>query len=466
MPMSNVIHLTDNCSAHIKEESTLQDVLQIAAIGSLQDNPELLVFPHSFQEHNDGIEKLSVLSVSDTRYEDGKCKELTACTGNLMGFVGINNTSLSIHSRFTHKKQNGEVDENGQDFFLYHMLFKVFSINVFSLEHSSNQNDRILDFLLFLFPSMLKNALSQGLYKEYQTRYYDDSRVRGAIDVNRFIQNDVPFKGCVSYHTREHCYDNSVTQLIRHTIEFIKHHPFGAAVLQNDQETVDCVSQIRQATASYNQRDREQVLNANRKPKIHPYFLKYKDLQRLCIRILRYESLKYGQEKDKVYGVLFDGAWLWEEYLNTILKECGFSHPRNKESKGGIRMFAQNNDEDLFDNNSRRMYPDFYRKDYILDAKYKHLNRTVGREDLYQVVSYMYCMKAAFGGYIYPDEGNNSVAKYKLAGFGEDYNPENSGGILRVIPFKVPQNQQDWQDFIKKIEEEEKTLVKSLPNEC
>ena len=71
--MSNVIHLTDNCSAHlIKEESTLQDVLQIADMGSLQNNPELLVFPHSFKEHNDGIEKLSVLSVSDTRYEDGK----------------------------------------------------------------------------------------------------------------------------------------------------------------------------------------------------------------------------------------------------------------------------------------------------------------------------------------------------------------------------------------------------------
>lgn len=464
--MSNVIHLTDNCSAHlIKEESTLQDVLQIAAMGSLQDNPELLVFPHSFQEHNDGIEKLSVLSVSDTRHEDGKCKELTACTGNLMGFVGINNTSLSIHSRFTHKKHNGEVDENGQDFFLYHMLFKVFSINVFSLEHSSNQNDRILDFLLFLFPSMLKNALSQGLYKEYQTRYYDDSRVRGAIDVNRFIQKDVPFKGSVSYHTREHCYDNSVTQLIRHTIEYIKHHPFGAAILQNDQETADCVSQIMLATSSYNQRDREKVLNANRRPKIHPYFLKYRDLQLLCIRILTHESLKYGKEKDKIHGVLFDGAWLWEEYLNKILSEIGFNHPRNRESKGGIRMFAKPNIEDLFDNNSRRMYPDFYRDDFILDAKYKHLNATVGREDLYQVVSYMYCMKAPLGGYIYPDEGNNSVAKYKLSGYGEDY-PEDSGGILWVIPFKVPQNQQNWQYFIKNIEIEEKKLIKIFPNEC
>lgn len=461
--MSDVIHLTDNCNGHLfKEENTLQDVMRIADIGCLQNAPNLLVFPHSFKEHNDGIENLSILTIKDTKYDDGKCIALKACTGNLMGFVGVNDTSLSIHSRFTHKRQNGEVDENGQDYFLYYMLAKALSINVFSLEHSSNQDDRILDFLLFLFPSMLKNALSQGLYKEYQTRYYDDSRVRGTIDVNRFIQKDVPFKGRVSHHTREHCYDNSVTQLIRHTIEYIKRHPFGAAILQNDQETVECVSQIMQATSSYNQRNREKVLNANIKPKIHPYYLKYRDLQQLCVNILRHESLKYGQGEDKVNGVLFDGAWLWEEYLDTVLRQEGFRHPRNKESKGGIRMFAKPDVEDLFDNNSRRMYPDFYRKDdYILDAKYKHLNGTVGREDLYQVVSYMYCMKAPFGGYVYPAEVENTVAKYKLAGIGETYK-DISGGILSVIPFKVPQEAKDWGEFLETIKESEESLRETV----
>lgn len=404
--MSNkVIHLTDNCASYtIENDNAIRDVLQIANIGNLQNSPDLLVFPHSLRDIKDGIGNLSILSIKDAIFDGQNYTKLKVSTGNLMGFVGVNDTSVSIHSRFTHKKQNGEVDESGQDYFLYHMLFKVFSINVFSLEHSSNQDDRILDFLLFLFPFMLKSALSQGLYKEYQTRDYYDSRVRGTIDVNRFIQKDIPFKGCVSYHTREHSYDNSVTQLIRHTIEFIKRHPYGASILQNDQDTLDCVSQIMQATPTYNQRDREKVLNANRKPKIHPFFLKYRDIQQLCVRILRHDSLKYGQEKDKVYGVLFDGAWLWEEYLNKILCQEGFKHPRNKESKGGIRMFAKPNDEALFDNNSRRMYPDFYKEDYILDAKYKHLYGTVGREDLYQVISYMYCMNASLGGYVYPSE--------------------------------------------------------------
>ncbi len=38
---------------------------------------------------------------------------------------------------------------------------------------------------------------------------------------------------------------------------------------------------------------------------------------------LRYEKLKYGSGAKQIYGILFDGAWLWEEYLTTILTKCG-----------------------------------------------------------------------------------------------------------------------------------------------
>lgn len=265
-------------------------------------------------------------------------------------------------------------------FFLYYMLQKILSINVVSLNHSSNQDDKILDFLLFLFPAMLKKAMSQGLYKEYKIQQHDDAQVRGVININKVIRNDIPFHGRISYSIRQHSYDNSITQLIRHTIEYIKHHPFGASILSNDQETKEYVSQIVSSTPSYDGREREKVLKQNMKPKVHPYFLKYRDLQLLCVRILRYESLKYGKEENKIYGILFDGAWLWEEYLNTILKDLNFKHPRNKEFKGGVQMFEKPSDEEYFDNNSRRMYPDFYREDYILDAKYKHLCGNLGRE--------------------------------------------------------------------------------------
>ncbi len=448
--MNRPVHLIDNNSqgTPVPTES-IKDVVQISNIGRLHDAPELLVFPHSFSELQDDIGDLSILTLREAQYADGVCVSVKACTGNLMGFVGLNETSVSIHSRFTHKKENGEVDPSSPDYLLYYMLQKVFSFNVFSLEHASSRDDKVLDFLLFLFPYMLKKAMSQGLYKEYKRYQHDDDRVKGAIDVNRFIRRDIPFRGNISYTTGEYSYDNTVTQLIRHTIEYIKHHPFGNAVLNNDSETTEYVRQIVEATPSYSMRERLRVLNANRRPKIHPYFTKYRELQLLCVHILRHESLKYGAEKDRIHGVLFDGAWLWEEYLNTIVKNMGFKHPRNKLQLGGFRMFKAQNEDEQISRNSRKLYPDFYKDNFILDAKYKHLNRGIGREDLYQVVTYMYCSTAGNGGYVYPDEGANAYSRFQLNGY---------QGYIHLFPVTVPQNSKNLNDFIQAMKHSENKL--------
>ena len=448
--MNRPVHLIDNNSqgTPVPTES-IKDVVQISNIGRLHDAPELLVFPHSFSELQDDIGDLSILTLREAQYAAGVCVSVKACTGNLMGFVGLNETSVSIHSRFTHKKENGEVDPSSPDYLLYYMLQKVFSFNVFSLEHASSRDDKVLNFLLFLFPYMLKKAMSQGLYKEYKRYQHDDDRVKGAIDVTRFIRRDIPFRGNISYTTGEYSYDNTVTQLIRHTIEYIKHHPFGNAVLNNDFETTEYVRQIVEATPSYSMRERLRVLNANRRPKIHPYFTKYRELQLLCVHILRHESLKYGAEKDRIHGVLFDGAWLWEEYLNTIVKNMGFKHPRNKLQLGGFRMFKAQNEDEQISRNSRKLYPDFYKDNFILDAKYKHLNRGIGREDLYQVVTYMYCSTAGNGGYVYPDEGANAYSRFQLNGY---------QGYIHLFPVTVPQNSKNLNDFIQAMKHSENKL--------
>ena len=120
--MNNIVHLTDNNTqgTSIPRES-IQDVLQISNIGRLQNAPDLSVFPHSFSEVKDGIGTLSIVTLHDAQYDDGKCISAKACTGHLMGFVGVNETSVSIHSRFTHKKDDGEVDPSSPDYFLYYM---------------------------------------------------------------------------------------------------------------------------------------------------------------------------------------------------------------------------------------------------------------------------------------------------------------------------------------------------------
>ena len=382
----------------------------------------LLVFPQSLDEYGDKIGDEFILTVKG---------EKQIQTGNIMGFIGYKGTEISICSRFAR-------DEG--DYFLHYMLQKVFSINLFDLKHDFDK-ESIFDFLIYLFPAFLKRALRQGLYKEYQTRRYNDANIRGRIDVPRHIRLNNPFGGKVAYTTREYSTDNKVTQLVRHTIEYIACHPFGGNILNNDEETREAVSLINSATPSYSRKDRSRMVNLNLKPINHPYFVEYRDLQRLCLQILRHDEIKYGEDKEQVYGVLFDGAWLWEEYLNTFLS--GFKHPRNKTGKGRKHLFVDG---------AGPCYPDFYNDQMVLDAKYKGYDdwNKVQNADLYQVITYMHILKLDMGGFVVPvPNGKGQIVAKILNGY---------GGQLSVFGMNVDQRCLTYSDYVGMMEMEELRL--------
>ena len=420
----------------IDDELHLENLQKIAEkpIGqlSLEDHPNLLIFPQNLEEYGDKIGKQTVFEV----------KEGKLCTKNIMGFIGYRDTKVRIHSRFA----QGE-----DDYFLHYMLQKVFSINLFDLKYHTD-DESIFDFLIYLFPAFLKRAMRQGLYKEYQTREYNDANIRGRIDVARHIRENIPFAGKVAYSTREYAYDNHVTQLIRHTIEFIANHQYGGSILQNDDLTKDAVSLIREATPTYSQNECRKVVNQNLRPLSHPYFSEYRHLQRLCVQILRYEEIKYGRNDDEIYGVLFDGAWLWEEYVNTILTDQGYIHPQNKIRKGKISLFIDG---------SGTRYPDFYKDDIVLDAKYKRYAdmklQHIDGDDLHQVITYMYIMAANHGGFIVPWQYNHEENKSQLKTL------KGYGGRMNIYGIIVDSPAQNYKDYCTKMSLYEKYFVSLLP---
>ena len=318
------IHLKDN---HINDRSQIEKVLPEDAVTlrylsshSLSEikndkGCDVLIVPLSFSETKDEIGDSYVLSYAEDK--EGSPESIT--TGNLVGFIGYNETDIRIHSRFS----DGENDE-AKDYFLYYMLGTVLSMNFFDLSTSSSHDDSIFDFLLLFFPKLLKEAMSQGMYKKYVFHEYNDANIRGVVDVNRHIRLNIPANGKIAYRTREFSYDNSITQLIRHTIEFIRQKQFGKSVLHNDPDTDGYVQQIIQATPTYQVQQRQAIINENLRPVVHPYFTKYAALQNLCLRILRYEKLSYGNDSNnKIHGLLIDAAWLWEEYVGRVLAEKG-----------------------------------------------------------------------------------------------------------------------------------------------
>ena len=388
----------------------------------------LLVFPESLNAYGDKIGDSTIIDIQGD----------AVSTGNLMGFVGSRQTMLRIHSRFDN-------DEN--DYFMHYMLERVFSVNLFDLRHSTDP-EAVFDFVLFLFPFFLNRALSQGLYKEYVTHQYNDSRVRGAIDVSRHIRLNIPFTGNVAYRTREHTADNDLMELVRHTVEYIRTKDFGAGILSRDEETKGNVSLVVDSTGSYEKRERSRVIYMNLRSKIHPYFSEYEPLRRLCIQILRQEEIKYGKDDDTVYGVLFDGAWLWEEYLNTLLSGMGFKHPENKLGRHPIH---------LFEHKRGPRYPDFYNDKIVLDAKYKKYKGAsltdISREDLAQVISYMYVQKLENGGFLVPGGDFVETKKESLLGH---------GGTMSILNLPIPSGAISYEEFCGEMASNEKAFTKEV----
>lgn len=402
----------------------------------------LLVFPLSFQECEDRIGEQHLFDLEPRK------KGYIAKTGNLAGFIGINDLQITIHSRFSEK-------EAKEDYFLHYMLQKVLSVNLFDLKHTTT-NEQVLDFLFYLFPYYLKNALSQGLYKAYERKEYNDANARGTIDINRHIKTNVPFNGRVAYRTREFSHDNNLTQLIRHTIEYIRTRKMGNALLQNDPDTQAYVSQIILATPTYKRQDRLKVIQNNQKLTHHPYFTNYPPLQKLCLKILNHEQLKYGKEKDKIYGLIFDVAWLWEEYLATLLTRQGFKHPDNRRKTNGVWLGFH--ETKSHKNNAFLRFPDFYDREpdgIIIDAKYKqHINDVA---DINQIITYLYRLKGRLGLFIQPSICSGNPHSYTLRGYGID---QNAHLIKYQIP--IPTNQTSYKAFVMKMRSLEHTIKMTL----
>ena len=454
------IPLIDNRSHAIKDlkyfkteelisEEDINSLKEIShrTIKDIIENDNLLIFPSDLNKSKDIDDNRTIFNI----YND------KILTNNLMGFIGYNDTQIKITSRFA---------SEDEDYFLHYMLQKVLCLNIFDFKHSTNKEDSF-DFLIYMFLDLFQKAIRQGIYKSYQKREYNDANVRGAIDINRHIRNNIPFNGKVAYRTREYSYDNNITQLIRHTIEYINTRSKGILNIAKE-EVKNSISQMIEATSSYDKNKRQNIINKNLKKLNHPYFYEYEPLRKICVQILRHEEIKYGREEDKIYGVLFDGAYLWEEYIYTILKDLDFKHPRNKERTDGINLL----------NNKWSVYPDFYNYDkkIVLDTKYKMLNKNneeIDGNDKHQIISYVYTLGAKKGGFVYPSE-NKEFSFDNIGILNREYNKnilEDYSPSIFKYAFLIPnkklneENFENINDFKIEIEKSENDFKEKIKDE-
>ena len=375
-------------------------------------------------------------------------------TSNVMGFFSLDeDVRVKISSRF---------DNSEKDFFLHYMLQKV--CNVAYTPRTESGEDAFYDFLYQLFPYYLNEALAQGIFRAYVTREYNDANVRGPIDVARHIKYNIPFNGKIAYHTREYTTDNVITQLIRHTIEYIRSLQYGKIVLENGSKDLrDNIMAIEMATSTYSRNDRLNIIHRNARPVTHPYYTAYEPLRKLCLAILTNQKLSYGEDSDNmIAGILFDGASLWEEYLNVLMQEKfdeRLLHPNNRNGFGRQYFFAGASGE---------IFPDFLldanpasgnvmTAGQVLDAKYR--NNALDSDVYKQMLSYMFRFDSKIGKLLYPASSNSSEKGVTVLKLRRD-----SSIILKAVPFVIPAYDQStgFESFVKNMESAENDFLSKL----
>ena len=404
----------------------------------------VFVFPDSVKEAGDITQDQTILQSVNDAY----------CSGNVMGFLGYGDERLIIESRFC-----GE----SKDYFFQYLLDKVLDFpNIVDLDSDATQEDRLFNFFLFLFPYYFKSAMRKGLFKKYIRHSYNDVNIKGTIDVARHIDANTPFVGKIAYSQREFSYDNSLMELVRHTIEFIKRKPYGNKLLI---KVKDEVKLVIDATPGYKPYARQKIIEQNKNNAVrHAFYREYLALQRLCLLILRYQKHQIGLGGKRIYGILFDGAWLWEEYINLLIGGA-FYHPMNKGGKGAQR---------LFNGNVGLIYPDFVshnsEKRMIADAKYKPINN-IGSRDYLQVLAYMFRFDAKVGYYLYPEAENYKDLILRLnqgSTYEKNVMPRDDVSVIKH-GLKIPIDVQNYAYFIARMKECERDFtsvflsVKSAP---
>ncbi|KRM55675.1 McrC family protein [Lacticaseibacillus sharpeae] len=409
---------------------TNQSLAQLVAQG-------LFVFPNSINQSPDLTADQFVLRSVNRSFQ----------SSNVMGFIGLGQEQLVIGSRFGQKNA---------DYFLHYMLSHVLEFpNVVNLDADTDESQHLFDLLVYVFPQYLKAALRKGVFKTYIRREYNDANVKGTIDIARHLQQNTPFLGKIAYSQREFVYDNYLMELVRHTIEFIKQRQYGRALLAPVQNEV---AQVIHTTAGYERFARRQVIIKNQdNPVRHAYYSEYRVLQRLCLMILQHQKQQFGSGSSQLHGILFDGAWLWEEYVNQLIGKWYF-HPMNKGGRGAQQLFTGDTGQ------LGLIYPDFIGRNaqnrVIADTKYKPVGNIGGRDYL-QVVAYMFRFDARTAFYLYPEQSELEDTVLKLnqgISYEQNVSPRTDIQLIKC-GLSIPQRAANYDDFVGKMHKNESEFL-------
>ncbi len=309
---------------------------------------------------------------------------------------------------------------------------KVFSTGTANLRIKSNS---ILDLYFELFISEVEQLIHTGLIKQY--RKYEENRasLKGKINFQKQIQQNVIHKE--RFFVNHHVYDqnNIYNQIIFVALKLVKKLN-TSAVLQN---RIGALFLAFPELSDISVNDTTFLkMNFNRKSEQYREAL---NIARLII--LNYHpDLSKGQ--NNVLALLFDMNVLWERFVLSSLRQYA---PENFKIKGKLRKpfwepmggYSAFIEPDIVIENNKLTY--------ILDTKWKVLNdNRPSDDDLKQMYVYTKYYKSNYTALVYPYNGLNSC----IGNFypEEENGPNFSCSLIRLrLPTDI-KNIRAWQQEI------------------
>lgn len=466
--MSDPILLKDYSIINNSEIKNYCDQIQSCVNKSKNDNKIVTLF----DEDTSGVSNITVFKDFNGNYMTQQY------VGILRGNVRIQNdnyedVTIIIGSRF---------DDGENNNFLNYVFTKAFDMSgkIFKDMSPNSSHEQTWDMLLMLiFINQLDEAIKQGSFRQYRTYYYNDSKVKGKIDINRHIKQNPIENGMVAYSTREYTIDNPINYLILLAYDCLekKYTNSFREIIKNRKDLESYIISLKSAIFNYKNYNYKTVLNQTSNKINHPYYIKYEELRKTSNMILRRLGLNIFKEaNNEVFGVLIDMNKLWEKFLYKVIFQKFYGNEKSRYKQEGIQVLLSDNQEGKT-KGKRTFKPDFYiESKMIFDAKYRRVwGNSINnyeawdegvRNDVFQVMGYMLALNVDVGGVVFPaqvskqgkeTEENLNIEKFKVSNicFKNFYR----------IPYQIPSKDrindfsEDMDKQNKKIEEYIKGLL-------
>ena len=331
-----------------------------------------------------------------------------AQTRNYIGKFVWQGLEIDIKSRFSNT-------------FLERMLNFANDIFLDDVSITGNKIDKDFDIskyiIYYMFVQNLEKAFLLGLPKAYKSIEHHEMKLKGKIDINKFIKYDIPFQGKISSVSREQKEIQEIIDVLYKAVKIIDKN--NKAFLKN-------ISHIKTHLKQYKSNNyvSNETINKAIKSKAlqNPIFAPYKKVLEYARFIINGNNIEEKNDgKQETFGFIINVAELFEIYVTKLLqKEFSdwYVESPKIELYNTPQMFYQ-----------RKIIPDIVMikdKDVIVfDTKYKKMyfnyikgnGVDVDRNDFFQINTYMsYYQNQDFnvkiGGLLYPIEKSFKENKY------------------------------------------------------